>query len=211
MRRERDRAKKDLRESTDKMRKRAHGFATKFFYREIADGMEKEADKRFRAMRTSMLSLTNTQRSLALKYMDAHIKVTTDMIRGALRHMGTSEAFIGSITKVARIPSKQIVIVTDLCQYGELPFESWKLCQTIGFQEQVSVATIYETDPAWHKARAVFNKLGVHIPISVKTIEDREMGKQNIAYIADRPYSDKETMALDLAEQISKIHFIKKA
>lgn len=211
LRRERNRAKNDLQESTNKMRKNAHSCATKFFFGEIVKGMEREADKRFKAMTTSMLSLTNTQRSLAIKYMDAHIKVTTDMIREALRHMGTSEDYIRSITKVARIPGKQMVIITDYFQHGELPFEAWKLCQTIGSQEKITALTIYESDPAWQKAKTLFKELGVYIPISVKTIEDRELGRQNIAYIANRAYSDKETMALDLAEQITKIHFIKKA
>lgn len=208
LRRERQRAKKKLNESIDKQCKKAHRYVHKVFYEQIVKGMEEETDRRLRLIRTSMMSLTNSQRSLALKYLDAHIRVTTDMIRGALQHINANADFIKSISLVARIPSKYILIVLSKKWQGERPFDFYQLCKTIGSQEQIAFVDISNDTPLWRIAKMVFRRMNVEITFSIKSIDDREVGEQNIAYIEDKKYTDKESIAMELVEQVTKIQFI---
>lgn len=205
--RERDRAREHLKGQVDKMANGAHTAVHKIFNEEMATKLQKTAVDRLQMLRTMTLSLTNSQRSLALKYLELHIDVTTNMLRKALAFLRVPDGFSQSVLRVARIPGKHILIRTS-AHYANWPFSINELCGVIGSRESIKVVD-FNTDIVRKQIFHIFKIYEVNVHYSVKEVEDKDLGKQTIVYIDNREYSPKEAEVIELAEQMVNVQFIK--
>ncbi|MBR3798792.1 MAG: GTPase domain-containing protein [Bacteroidales bacterium] len=194
-----------LREQVDAMKKKAHGAATKWYHENINDGIQSIAYSRLRMMSSSMLTLTNSERELALGYTKNHVRVSTEIIMNVMKEINAPQKYIENIIKVARIPSKKIVIVMNNIS---IPYAiKTEIARKIGNNEIVDAYKSNIGIPEEYQVRKLFSYFKIKTSVFVKNIEDNG---HLVAFIQNKDYTQEEKDNIILIQQILNIHIIQR-
>lgn len=150
----------------------------------------------------SMLSLSNSERDLALGYCDNHVQISKKIAENVLQSMGKSNSDLEKVKLVARVPGRQLVIVVD----GKESFEFDKLLfQTrLGNREEIYTINFNFNNSKEASLFFLFRYFKLERPL-IKTVNN---GKQTVVYVRKRVFNQKEIDNLNIIQQIMKIHVI---
>lgn len=194
-----------IREQVGKMREKSHGIATKWYYTNIKDGIMKQSQDRLRMIRGSFLGLANSERQLALGYSQNHIDISKNIIMTVLDEIGAPESVRQGIYKVARIPSKKIIIVTD---GTPISYQLRKrISMKIGNNEEVRFVGLDNGYPLQAQVYHLFKQFRMTSKPRCMWISG---SGQMVVYIDEKEYSKEEKDNIILIQQILNVHVIKK-
>lgn len=194
-----------IRNQIEGMRKKGHGAATKWYRANINNGIMQNAHNKLKMVSGSFLSLANAERQLALGYTKNHNEISKNIVSNILVEVGAYDEVKNQIIKVARIPSKSIVVVTN-----DKPL-SYQLRQAIamkiGNKEEVKSVRLDVGYPLESQVHYLFNYFNIPSKPRCKRIKDNN---QVVVYIDDNKYKPEEMDNIILVQQILNVHIIKK-
>ena len=194
-----------IRNQIEGMRKKGHGTATKWYRTNINNGIMQNAHNKLKMVSGSFLSLANAERQLALGYTKNHTEISKNIVSNILVEVGAYDEVKNQIIKVARIPSKSIVVVTN-----DKPL-SYQLRQAIamkiGNKEDVKSVRLDIRYPLESQVHYLFNYFNIPSRPRCKRIKDNN---QVVVYIDDNKYKPEEMDNIILVQQILNVHIIKK-
>ena len=203
LRENRQRLANNLKKQVDTMCRKAHGAATKWYKENIGEGIENIAYNRLRMMQSSMLTLTNSERELAMGYTQNHIDVSTRIIKNVMEEINAPKIIIGSIIKVARIPSKKTVIIMN---NTTIPYAiKTDIAKKIGNKETIVTYNFDNTLSDTSQAKRLFGYFNIKTNVFVKKLEE---SNQLVAFIENKDYTQEEKDNIILIQQILNIHII---
>lgn len=205
LRENRQQLTKSIREQMEKMQNKCHNAATKWYYTNIKDGIMKKSHDRLRMISGSFLGLANSERQLALGYTNNHIDISKNIIMTILEEIDAPDVVKQSVVKVARIPSKKILIVTD---GTSLSFQLRKrISMKIGNNEDVIFVGLDTSFPLESQVYYLFKRFRMTSkPRCVYISSNGQM----VVYIDEKEYSPEEKDNIILIQQILNVHIIKK-
>ena len=168
--------------------------------------MQSDAYGRLRLLSGSLLSLTNSERELALNYCANHTEISRKLVELALESCRDVPNVADKIVKVARVPAKRCVIVLkEKCLDGKTRH---LLESKLGNGEKVSYIVLRDNFPLHNQANYLMRFFGLEVKCFAATVND---GRTQVIYIPKRNYTEEEQDSIILAEQILNTHIIPKA
>lgn len=164
--------------------------------------IERQAMHYLSLFKGSMLSLSNSERELALGYSDNHVQISKKIVENILQSMGKSYADLERIKSVARVPGRRLVIVVE----GKEPFKFDKLQfqARLGNMEEIHTINFNFNNSKEDSILFLFRYFKFGRPL-IKTVNK---GKQTVVYIRKREFNQKEKDNLNVIQQIMKVHII---
>ncbi len=176
------------------------------WYKENIYKMQSDAYGRLRLLSGSLLSLTNSERELALNYCANHTEISRKLVELALESCRDVPNVADKIVKVARVPAKRCVIVLkEKCLDGKTRH---LLESKLGNGEKVSYIVLRDNFPLHNQANYLMRFFGLEVKCFAATVND---GRTQVIYIPKRNYTEEEQDSIILAEQILNTHIIPKA
>ena len=120
-----------------------------------------------------------------------------------MSEINAPQKYIDNIIKVARIPSKKIVIVMNNIS---IPYAiKTEIAKKIGNNEIVEAYKSNIDIPEEYQVRKLFSYFKIKTSVSVKNIEDNG---HLVAFIQNKDYTQEEKDNIILIQQILNIHII---
>lgn len=164
--------------------------------------VERQAMHYLSLFKGSLLSLSNSERELALGYSDNHVQISKKIVENILQSMGKSYVDLERIKLVARIPGRRLVIVVE----GKEPFKFDKLQfqSRLGNMEEIHTINFNSNSSKESSIFFLFRYFKFEKPL-IKTVNN---GKQTVVYVRKKEFTQKEKDNLNIIQQIMKIHII---
>jgi len=192
--------------SLNNLKTKTKNRAFKAFQSDIVEGLLKDAYSRFHVVETTLLTLANSQRELALKYLKHHSNISKNIIQAALFDLGINGSLMDHIDFVARIPGKKTIIGCTDENMASIPNA---ISKKIGNREEVRIFRKSLTGDLESRLTVLRNYFKISVPMTIKSIT---MGfNQNVVYIPQfYKFKKEEETNLLLLQQILNIHIIKR-
>ena len=194
---------RELYKQVGKMKKDAHNAASNWYHKNINEGIQSIAYNRLQMISRSLLALTNSERELALGYTRNHVDISTKLVANILDEFNTPEYVKNSIVKVARIPSKKLVVVTN----GQIlpQYIKDKITNKIGNNESVVNYILDNRLSTEQQVRKLFAFFQINTWTTVRNIDG-----QTVVYVDNKNYTQEERDNMILIQQILLTHIIQK-
>ena len=191
-----------LSDSLAKAKEKAIGQAMKEFDKNICSGMQKTAFSRLCMIQTTLLTVLNVERRCAMEYCNHHTEISLQLVKNVLSYdtVNPVNRYI-KIDKVARIPGKKIVIVTDNMIEGVTRrfISGW-----MGSNEYVEVISLKTELPTSSQLSYLARKYLPNIHLRLQRIKNKE----EVIYAPKVAYSQEQLDGMDIIQQILNIPII---
>lgn len=151
----------------------------------------------------SMLSLSNSERELALNYIQNHKDISKMMIANIFYSVGIPMTEFDRIYCVARIPGKRIAIV--IIGEENLHCKIADLVQKLGNKEKINIIKLKRNA---EKSSQIYNLLRYFGITTKPLIKEVNNGKQTIVYLHNNNYNNEQLDSLNLIQQTMNVHII---
>ncbi len=175
------------------------------WYDENITPQEQQISRRLSAVGRGMLSLSNSERQLALGYSKNHKNITKMIIENIFYAMKVPMQEIDRIVCAARVPGRRIALIVKGKE--NLPIKLNDLTSRLGNNELIHIIKLNTSKPIEVQIVFLLKYFGFKIRPLIKHVNN---GTQTVVYLYKNDYNRKDLDSLDLIQQIMGIHIILK-
>lgn len=172
----------------------------------ITKGLLSDAYNRLYITETTLLTLANSQRELALKYLSHHIDISKQIVLSALYETEPDKSILDHIDFVARVPGKKTIIGSTTDQ----KINTFLLSQKIGNKEEVWIFRKRLTEDVNNN----LNILKCYFRLNSLKMNVKQINggfSQSVVYIPkEKSLTDEDYTNLQLIQQILNVHIIRR-
>lgn len=175
------------------------------WYDENITLQEQKISRRLSVVGRGMLSLSNSERQLALGYSKNHKDITKKIIANIFYAMNVPMHEVDRIVCAVRVPGRRIALIIKGKE--NLPIRLNELASRLGNNEVIHVIKLDTSKPIEVQIVFLLRYFGFRARPLIKQVNN---GTQTVVYLYDNEYNQKDLDSLDLIQQIMNVHIILK-
>lgn len=175
------------------------------WYDENITLQELNISRRLSVVGRGMLSLSNSERQLALGYSKNHKNITKKIIANIFYAMKVPKHEVDRIICATRVPGRRIALIVRGKE--NIPIKLNDLTSRLGNNELIHIIKLDTSKPLETQIVFLLKYFGLRIRPLIKQVNN---GTQTVVYIFKNNYNPKDLDSLDLIQQIMGVHIILK-